>query len=612
MKRALGAGIVLLVIDGAAAQAQDVISTPTLLTARNFRDIAGVSAAMGGTGLANATTNDGVMRTGVFYRSNRLLLSPADAATVANLGITTDIDMRSSREIAAAPDTVPAGVKYINIDVFGTSNPANFTKMYQNFVANDTVRNQLGAVLLDLAHATGPAVIHCEFGKDRTGWVSAVLESIAGVSSKTIMSDYLASNTYLGFNGVEARNLQTALDQVTTSYGSLQAYLTQGLGLSQADIYVLRAKMVYYKSLPGQSGFVGNAAQGGAFLNSLQNSPLSGTYTAFNYFLQSAVDAGSLDGMEQRAGGQIHADAAAYLLREPRRINQAISDYTSGTALASGRTILWQADLGQDMSTSAGSGSGASRERNLGILIGLTHRFGEQASGYVSAGYNWGNVSELGLGAHADVNAFVSVAGLRYGFKRLETGPYIAASVNFEAFHYGSARALGDGLGTARGSSSGHVLAGAIDVGSVISVGHSTVTPHVGVGATQVTLGGFGESDSELALSVQRISVVRSHVEAGFKARFAPIRTGAWAITPTVDVNYIRFLDRPDITSNASLYGFGVAQGSSFDSRNLTRIALGFSGQHGPFSLSLGGDGSLGDGARSRGYGGRVVLGYSF
>ena len=53
----------------------------------------------------------------------------------------------------------------------------------------------------------------------------------------------------------------------------------QDLGLTQADIYVLRAKMVYYQSLPGQSGFRANAANGAVVLAALQNSPLSGAYT---------------------------------------------------------------------------------------------------------------------------------------------------------------------------------------------------------------------------------------------------------------------------------------------------------------------------------------------
>jgi hypothetical protein len=50
----------------AAAGAQQAISTPILASDENFRDLAGVSASNGGTGFANTTSNNGVMRTGVF------------------------------------------------------------------------------------------------------------------------------------------------------------------------------------------------------------------------------------------------------------------------------------------------------------------------------------------------------------------------------------------------------------------------------------------------------------------------------------------------------------------------------------------------------------------
>ena len=191
-------------------------------------------------------------------------------------------------------------------------------------------------MLIDLAHSSDAALYHCSAGKDRTGWTSALLQSIAGVAPATIMNDYLATNQYEAGQiaaelaairaakgdaaaaivaptlGVQSSFLQAALDQVVASYGSMDAYLTQGLGLSQADIYVLRAKLVDYLTLPGQSGFVGNAASGAALLNELQNSPLSGTYTAFNYYLQSAIDAGTLGGVQAQVGGQVNADAAAY------------------------------------------------------------------------------------------------------------------------------------------------------------------------------------------------------------------------------------------------------------------------------------------------------------
>jgi hypothetical protein len=82
-------------------------------------------------------------------------------------------------------------------------------------------------------------------------------------------------------------------------------------------IYVLRAKMVDYLTLPGECGFAGNAAAGAAFLNALQKSPLSGHYTAYNYYLLSAIDAGTLGGVQAQVGGQVHADAASYVLRQP-------------------------------------------------------------------------------------------------------------------------------------------------------------------------------------------------------------------------------------------------------------------------------------------------------
>ena len=166
----------------------------------------------------------------------------------------------------------------VNVNIFGSYNPSNLpmVTLYRNFVTASEAA-EFGKVLLDLAHASGPAMYHCSAGKDRTGWTSMLLQTIAGVPSATIMRDYLASNNYLGLalnNNinepyVQPQWLKAGLDQITASYGSMYAYLTQGLGLTQADIYVLRAKMVYYAELPGQSGFSGNAAAGAMLLNAV-------------------------------------------------------------------------------------------------------------------------------------------------------------------------------------------------------------------------------------------------------------------------------------------------------------------------------------------------------
>ena len=118
------------------------------------------------------------------------------------------------------------------------------TTTYQNFVTDPVQRAAFHTVLIDLANEADPALYHCSGGKDRTGWTSMLLQSIAGVSPTTIMKDYLATNSYMAGSinqimnaypaeapiykvmlGVQPGFLQAGLDQVIASYGSLNAYL---------------------------------------------------------------------------------------------------------------------------------------------------------------------------------------------------------------------------------------------------------------------------------------------------------------------------------------------------------------------------------------------------
>ena len=91
----------VVLLSFAPASAQQAISTPILTLDENFRDLAGISAIYGGTGFVDTTSNNGVMRTGVFYRSEALSqLTPADSATLSMLRIGLDIDLRTPTEIA--------------------------------------------------------------------------------------------------------------------------------------------------------------------------------------------------------------------------------------------------------------------------------------------------------------------------------------------------------------------------------------------------------------------------------------------------------------------------------------------------------------------------------
>ncbi|PTT93490.1 autotransporter outer membrane beta-barrel domain-containing protein, partial [Pseudomonas sp. HMWF005] len=328
------------------------LDTPRLQSIDNFRDIAGITTAY-------TTAHDGTLRSGVFYRSNAITPSAADLATLNSLGIKAVYDLRTPSEIAATPDTMLSGATYENIDIIGsTTSGSNITNISfksaadaiammeqtnRAFVSDAGMRGQFGTLFNELASVDAAQLFHCTAGKDRTGWTAAVLQSIAGVDDATIMANYLATNDYTAARvaatlkalpasmaaiyepllGVQASYLQAGLDEVKTEYGSMDNYLKQGLGLSQETIYVLRGKLVEYHSLPGQAGLIGNAAAGAELLRQLQNTQLSGTYSAYNYYLQSAIDAGTLGGVESQVGGQVHADTASYLLRENAMIEQA-------------------------------------------------------------------------------------------------------------------------------------------------------------------------------------------------------------------------------------------------------------------------------------------------
>ncbi|MFH1060608.1 MAG: tyrosine-protein phosphatase [Pseudomonadota bacterium] len=631
------------------AWAQEAISTPILFSAPNFRDLAGISAGNGGTGFVNPTSNFGVMRTGVIYRTDALgSLSPADSATITSLRVGRDIDLRTPSEISSTPDRVPQGVIYTNVNIYGTPSPvpeppftaapsvaiAFMQEGYREFITDPVQREGLRTVLLTLAHDSFPVMYHCSGGKDRTGWTSAILQSIAGVSSETVKTDYLATNTYtaalisltraaiLAENpaanpatvdallGVQASYLQTAFDQVVASYGSMYNYLTQGLGLTQADIYVLRAKMVYYTILPGQTGFTGNAASGAAFLRALQDSPLSGSYTNYNYYLQSAVDAGALGGLQTRVGGQVHADAAAFLLRQSQRIDAALKPFPGVRGIPEGQTRFWMAGIGGIFETDGHDGIADSKESSTGTVLGVTRRLGSRASASAGIGYNYGSVKSAD--ATATTNTVLVTLGGRYGFSALESGLFVEGRAEAGWVNYRSGRDLGSGLGTASGNTNGAVYSGQARLGDAINLAPFTVIPQVGVRVTGLSLRGFDETGSDLALNVRGVDKTQTSVLAELDARLDPRHWGAWTVTPAVTIGYERLLSSPQIETSGDLYGFSVSQKSAYDSRDLMTAGLMLAVERGDFTFTGMVDGVMGDDARSTGISGQLSVAYNF
>ncbi|GAA1986178.1 tyrosine-protein phosphatase [Kitasatospora viridis] len=239
-----------------------------LASAPNFRDAGGYR-----------TTDGRWVRMGEVYRSGDLSkLSAADLAKLQRLGIAQVYDLRTPAEQQAAPDKLPAGATEHSENVLGVAGTGAFDvttpaaavqameDAERTMVAAPSAKSAYQAVLDSLAARGdgGTVLYHCTAGKDRTGWASAVLLTALGVPRDTVMSDYLASNTYRAqvnaatlaqlpaayqpvykpLLEVRPEYLNAGFDEVAKDFGGFDAYLHDGLGLTHQDLRELKEQLL--------------------------------------------------------------------------------------------------------------------------------------------------------------------------------------------------------------------------------------------------------------------------------------------------------------------------------------------------------------------------------
>jgi protein-tyrosine phosphatase len=242
-----------------------------LQSAPNFRD------------LADLTNGDALrFRRGHLFRSELLLsLSETDRQKITSLGIRDICDLRSRVERDKEPSDLCAldGINVISESVDGAPLAgANLLKVLHRIehvspdkiesMMCDTYRtmplafeSHLRIVLQRLAApGHGATLIHCTAGKDRTGFVCALLLHALGFGWAAIMSDYMATARFyplgrllqrlehaighplsdrarlaaVGLVEVKPAYLLASFDEIERAHGSIEIYLHRQLGLDAA------------------------------------------------------------------------------------------------------------------------------------------------------------------------------------------------------------------------------------------------------------------------------------------------------------------------------------------------------------------------------------------
>ncbi|MER7516535.1 tyrosine-protein phosphatase [Streptomyces sp. NPDC126499] len=255
---------------------------PELTGVRNFRDVGGLPTVDGRT-----------VRPGRLFRSGHLAHATAeDAAFLAGLGLHTVFDFRNEADRRVeGPDVELPGVRNVNIPL---SDPADGKEFWALVRSGDLaqLRELLGdgkaaarmsasyrkmmvertaehsRILHAMAEDSVPALMHCAAGKDRAGLSIAVSLLAVGVERDAIEEDYLKSNaphrrykvqrSSTAPDGMSpevmellsplfdarAEYLRAAFETIDATWGSVDAYLTEGLRLSPQTRELLRERLL--------------------------------------------------------------------------------------------------------------------------------------------------------------------------------------------------------------------------------------------------------------------------------------------------------------------------------------------------------------------------------
>jgi protein-tyrosine phosphatase len=250
----------------------------------NVREIGGYRSAHG----------PEVMRGRLFRGDSLGQLTAADLERLDRLGLRTVIDFRTAGEILlGGDDRLPYAVEFAHLPVgggdlgaiyelitsgdherqrreLGDGRAATFmAEMNRGFVSDSRQREAFGtAMRLLCSPGRLPLLYHCSSGKDRSGWMTAIVLTALGVPRELVLRDYLLSNDFhrtgyqrLRFDLVKTgivadlellrpvldqspTYLGAAFEQADRQYGSFGRFLTHGLEVSEAMLAELRRTLL--------------------------------------------------------------------------------------------------------------------------------------------------------------------------------------------------------------------------------------------------------------------------------------------------------------------------------------------------------------------------------
>lgn len=222
----------------------------------NVRDLGGVACG------------DAVIRRGRLVRSSIIgTLTPAGREAMRAHGVRTVIDLRGDDEVVETPSPYREGTAYRRTPLMSLRMMALHHTAHDGSLAAELSRiavpgGGLAEAIRAIADAEPGIVLHCVAGRDRTGFVVALILSALGASDADVIADYAASDDELvaEYDRFKAANpdrvadvdegiakrswvMGQTLDALRDAFGGAAAYLSL-VGVTRDQLDAIRAKLL--------------------------------------------------------------------------------------------------------------------------------------------------------------------------------------------------------------------------------------------------------------------------------------------------------------------------------------------------------------------------------
>jgi len=242
----------------------------------NFRDIGGYK-----------TIDGNVMKKGILFRSDELSrLTQKDLEKFKLLNIKSICDLRTHREQKSKPSRIKSehGIQLINISIYDKSQEFTHREFFK-FLVTKSSTIDFEKIMKDMYHDIAfisyaqiyeiisllseqknlPALIHCTGGKDRTGFISAIIQLLVGVPYQKVLDDYLYSNDLIAPRMKKIENfirwmslfqispdrmkpilevrheyLDEVYNEIINRYGNIETYLCQACKIQESRLLNLK------------------------------------------------------------------------------------------------------------------------------------------------------------------------------------------------------------------------------------------------------------------------------------------------------------------------------------------------------------------------------------